>query len=73
MLAAVWAEDATVTVEVTVDIRTGDGIQGRDEVLRGTHRQRPTTASPMTSQYEMVLPQFTAKLDLADDTVWYSA
>ena len=63
----------TVTVNLAADVRTGDGIRGRDGVLLVTHSQRPTTASPMMSQYEMVLPQFTAKLDLADDTVWYSA
>jgi hypothetical protein len=73
VLVAVLAEDVTVTVGVTVDVRTGDGIRGQDEVLLVTHRQRPTTTSPMTSQYEMVLPQFTAKLDVVDDTIWYSA
>ena len=73
VLAAVIAENLAVTVDVTSDVRTANGIRGRDEALPIARRQRPTTASPMMSQYEAVLPQFTAKLDLAEDTIWYSA
>jgi hypothetical protein len=73
LLAAVMAEDVAVTVDVNVDVRTANSIRGRDEVLQIARGQRPTTASPMMSQYEAVLPQFTAKLDLAEDTIWYSA